>query len=287
MKVNFERRIRMSNIKLLKEKATNVRKDIVQMICAAKSGHPGGSLSAADIVTALYFDEMNIDPANPKMEGRDRFVLSKGHAAPVLYAALAERGYFSKDLLGTLRQYGSILQGHPDMKKVPGVEISTGSLGQGLSVANGMALSAKISGEDFRTYVLMGDGELQEGQIWEAAMTAAHYKLDNICAFVDFNNLQIDGNVDKVMGVEPLDKKWEAFGWNVLKIDGHDMEAILEALAKAKECKGKPTVVIAETTKGKGVSFMENVCGFHGVAPTAEETEKAVSELEHVEKIEN
>ena len=277
----------MSNIKLLNEKATNVRKDIVQMICAAKSGHPGGSLSAADIVTALYFDEMNIDPSNPKMEGRDRFVLSKGHAAPVLYAALAERGFISKDLLGTLRQYGSILQGHPDMKKVPGVEISTGSLGQGLSVANGMALSAKISNEDYRTYVLMGDGELQEGQIWEAAMTTAHYKLDNICAFVDFNNLQIDGNVDKVMGVEPLDKKWEAFGWNVLKIDGHDMEAILEALAKAKECKGKPTVIIAETTKGKGVSFMENVCGFHGVAPTAEETEKAVSELEHVEKIEN
>ncbi|GLI55936.1 transketolase [Propionigenium maris DSM 9537] len=276
----------MSNIKLLKEKASNVRKDIVQMICAAKSGHPGGSLSAADIVTALYFDEMNIDPANPKMEGRDRFVLSKGHAAPVIYAALAERGYFSKDLLGTLRQYGSILQGHPDMKKVPGVEISTGSLGQGLSVANGMALSAKISKEDFRTYVLMGDGELQEGQIWEAAMTAAHYKLDNICAFVDFNNLQIDGNVDKVMGVEPLDKKWEAFGWNVLKIDGHDMEAILDALAKAKECKGKPTVIIAETTKGKGVSFMENVCGFHGVAPTEEETAKAVAELEHVEKIE-
>ncbi len=276
----------MSNIKLLKEKASNVRKDIVQMICAAKSGHPGGSLSAADIVTALYFDEMNIDPANPKMEGRDRFVLSKGHAAPVIYAALAERGYFSKDLLGTLRQYGSILQGHPDMKKVPGVEISTGSLGQGLSVANGMALSAKISKEDFRTYVLMGDGELQEGQIWEAAMTAAHYKLDNICAFVDFNNLQIDGNVDKVMGVEPLDKKWEAFGWNVLKIDGHDMEAILDALAKARECKGKPTVVIAETTKGKGVSFMENVCGFHGVAPTEEETAKAVAELEHVEKIE-
>lgn len=275
----------MSNIKLLEEKANNVRKDIVQMICAAKSGHPGGSLSSADIVAALYFDEMNIDPSNPKMEGRDRFVLSKGHAAPVLYAALAERGFISKDLLGTLRQYGSTLQGHPDMKKVPGVEISTGSLGQGLSVANGMALAAKISKEDYRTYVLMGDGELQEGQIWEAAMTAAHYKLDNVCAFVDFNNLQIDGNVDKVMGVEPLDKKWEAFGWNVLKIDGHNMEEILDALAKAKECKGKPTVIIATTTKGKGVSFMENVCGFHGVAPTVEETAKAVAELEHVEEI--
>ena len=275
----------MSNIKLLEEKANNVRKDIVKMICAAKSGHPGGSLSSADIVTALYFDEMNIDPLNPKMEGRDRFVLSKGHAAPVLYAALAERGFISKDVLGTLRQYGSILQGHPDMKKVPGVEISTGSLGQGLSVANGMALSAKISKEDFRTYVLMGDGELQEGQIWEAAMTAAHYKLDNVCAFVDSNNLQIDGNVDEVMGVEPLDKKWEAFGWNVLKIDGHDMQEILGALAAAKECKGKPTVILATTTKGKGVSFMENVCGFHGVAPTEEETAQAVKELEHVEQI--
>jgi len=275
----------MSNIKLLEEKANNVRKDIVQMICAAKSGHPGGSLSSADIVTALYFDEMNIDPANPKMEGRDRFVLSKGHAAPVLYAVLAERGYISKDILGTLRQYGSILQGHPDMKKVPGVEISTGSLGQGLSVANGMALAARMSDEDYRTYVLMGDGELQEGQIWEAAMTAAHYKLDNLCAFVDSNNLQIDGNVDEVMGVEPLDKKWEAFGWNVIKIDGHDMQEILDALAAAKECKDKPTVILAVTTKGKGVSFMENVCGFHGVAPTEEETAKAVAELEHVEEI--
>nr|WP_319371505.1 transketolase [uncultured Ilyobacter sp.] len=277
----------MSNIKILEEKANSLRKDIIQMICVSKSGHPGGSLSSADIVTALYFYEMNIDPKNPKMDGRDRFVLSKGHAAPVLYAALAERGYFSKDTLVTLRQYGSMLQGHPDMKKVPGVEISTGSLGQGLSVANGMALSAKISKKDYRTYVLMGDGELQEGQIWEAAMTAAHYKLDNVCAFVDFNNLQIDGNVDQIMGVEPLDKKWEAFGWNVLKIDGHDMKAILGALASAKECKGQPTIIICETTKGKGVSFMENVCGFHGVAPNEEEAARAISELEHVEKIEN
>lgn len=275
----------MADIKLLKEKSTQVRKDIVQMICKSKSGHPGGSLSAADIVTTLYFSEMNVDPKNPKMEGRDRFVLSKGHAAPVLYAVLAEKGYFDRELLGTLRQYGSILQGHPDMKKVPGVEISTGSLGQGLSVANGMALSAKISGEDYRTYVLMGDGELQEGQVWEAAMTSAHYKLDNICAFVDFNNLQIDGNVDEIMGVAPLDKKWESFGWNVIKADGHSFEEILGSLEKAKECKGKPTVIIAETTKGKGVSFMENVCGFHGVAPTAEETELAVKELEKVEEI--
>ncbi|WP_320047090.1 transketolase [uncultured Ilyobacter sp.] len=275
----------MVDIKLLKEKSTQVRKDIVQMICKSKSGHPGGSLSATDIVTTLYFSEMNVDPKNPKMEGRDRFVLSKGHAAPVLYAVLAEKGYFDRELLGTLRQYGSILQGHPDMKKVPGIEISTGSLGQGLSVANGMALSAKISGEDYRTYVLMGDGELQEGQVWEAAMTSAHYKLDNICAFVDYNNLQIDGNVDEIMGVAPLDKKWESFGWNVIKADGHSFEEILDSLEKAKECKGKPTVIIAETTKGKGVSFMENVCGFHGVAPTAEETELAVKELEKVEEI--
>lgn len=275
----------MADIKLLEEKATQVRKDIVQMICKSKSGHPGGSLSAADIVTALYFEEMNIDPKNPKMKERDRFVLSKGHAAPVLYSVLAERGYIDREHLDTLRQYGSILQGHPDMKKVPGIEISTGSLGQGLSVANGMALSAKISGETYRTYVLMGDGELQEGQVWEAAMTSAQYKLDNICAFVDFNNLQIDGNVDQIMDVSPLDKKWESFGWNVLKIDGHNFEEILAALAEAKECKGKPTVIIATTTKGKGVSFMENVCGFHGVAPTPEETELAVKELEKVEKI--
>ncbi|MEG0135600.1 MAG: transketolase [Cetobacterium sp.] len=275
----------MRDTKFLVEQAAKIRKDIVQMICKAKSGHPGGSLSAADIVTALYFSEMNIDPKNPKMEGRDRFVLSKGHAAPVLYSALAEKGYFNRELLDTLRAYGSPLQGHPDMKKVPGIEISTGSLGQGLSVANGMALSARISGENYRTYVLMGDGELQEGQVWEAAMTAAHYKLDSVCAFVDSNNLQIDGNVDKIMGINPLDKKWEAFGWNVIQIDGHNFEEILGALDKARETKGQPTVIIANTTKGKGVSFMENVCGFHGVAPTVEETEKAVKELEKVSEI--
>lgn len=277
--------MRLRDIKLVEEKATEIRKNIVQMICKSKSGHPGGSLSAADIVTALYFSEMNIDPKNPKMEGRDRFVLSKGHAAPVLYSALAERGYFDKELLGTLRAFGSPLQGHPDMKKLPGIEISTGSLGQGLSVANGMALSARISGENYRTYVLMGDGELQEGQVWEAAMSAAHFKLDSICAFIDSNNLQIDGNVDKIMGVEPLDKKWEAFGWNVIIIDGHNFQEIFDALDKAKETKGKPTVIIAKTVKGKGVSFMENVCGFHGVAPTAEETERAIAELEKVSEI--
>ncbi len=269
----------MRDINLLSQTATEIRKNIVTMIAAAKSGHPGGSLSSVDILTALYFHQMNIDPSNLTMANRDRFVLSKGHAAPALYATLAERGYFSKETLPTLRGYGSMLQGHPDMKKVPGVEISTGSLGQGLSVANGMAFSSRISGENFRTYIIMGDGELQEGQVWEAAMTAAHYKLDSVCAFIDANNLQIDGNVDKVMGVEPLDKKWEAFGWNVLSIDGHNFNEIFEALDKAEATKGKPTVIIAKTVKGKGVSFMENVCGFHGVAPNKEETEKAIKEL--------
>ncbi|ASG30806.1 transketolase [Fusobacterium animalis] len=269
----------MNDISFLKEKAKEIRRSIVSMITEAKSGHPGGSLSATDILTALYFSEMNIDPANPKMEGRDRFVLSKGHAAPAIYATLAEKGYFSKDELMTLRKFGSRLQGHPDMKKLPGIEISTGSLGQGLSVANGMALNAKMFNENYRTYVILGDGEVQEGQIWEAAMTAAHYKLNNLCAFLDNNNLQIDGNVSEIMGVEPLDKKWEAFGWNVIKIDGHDFEQILSALDKARECKDKPTMVIAKTIKGKGVSFMENVCGFHGVAPTLEELERALAEL--------
>ncbi|KXA14523.1 Transketolase, thiamine diphosphate binding domain protein [Fusobacterium equinum] len=269
----------MKDLKSLESIAKNIRRSIVSMICEAKSGHPGGSLSIVDILTALYYDEMNIDPAKPKMEGRDRFVLSKGHAAPALYAVLAEKGYFPKEELMTLRKFGSHLQGHPDMKKVPGVEISTGSLGQGLSVANGMALNAKIFKEDYRVYVMIGDGELQEGQIWEAAMTAAHYKLDNVCAFVDSNNLQIDGNVDAVMGVEPLDKKWEAFGWNVLSIDGHNFEEIFAALEAAKACKGKPTLILAKTVKGKGVSFMENVCGFHGTAPTAEERDKALAEL--------
>ncbi|QNM15057.1 MULTISPECIES: transketolase [Fusobacterium] len=269
----------MKDIKYLEEKATSIRKSIIKMICKAKSGHPGGSLSSTDILTALYFAEMNIDPTNPKMENRDRLVLSKGHAAPALYSTLAERGYFDKEGLMTLRQYGSIFQGHPDMKKVPGVEISTGSLGQGLSVANGMALNAKLSGLSYRTYIIIGDGELQEGQVWEAAMTAAHYKLDNICAFVDSNNLQIDGNVDKVMGVEPIDAKWEAFGWHVIKINGHKYEEILDALEKAKKVKDKPTVIVAKTVKGKGVSFMENVCGFHGKAPTQEEAEKALAEL--------
>lgn len=269
----------MRDISFLKEKAKEIRKSIVSMITEAKSGHPGGSLSATDILTALYFSEMNIDPNNPKMEGRDRFVLSKGHAAPGLYATLAERGYFSKNELGTLRKFGSKLQGHPDMKKLSGVEISTGSLGQGLSVANGMALNAKIYRENYRVYAMLGDGEIQEGQIWEAAMTAAHYKLDNLCVFLDHNDLQIDGNVSQIMGIEPVSEKWRAFGWNVIEIDGHNFEDIFRALDLAKNCKGKPTMVIAKTIKGKGVSFMENVCGFHGVAPTIEERDKALSEL--------
>lgn len=269
----------MKDINLLSTKANEIRKNIVNMITEAKSGHPGGSLSATDILTTLYFYEMNIDPKNIKMENRDRFVLSKGHAAPALYAVLAERGYFDKEVLKTLRRYGSILQGHPDMKKVPGVEISTGSLGQGLSVANGMALNSKIYNIDYRVYVLMGDGETQEGQVWEAAMTASHYKLDNLCAFIDCNNLQIDGNVDKVMNIEPISDKWRAFGWHVIEIDGHNFEQIINALEEAKTVKGKPTLVVARTVKGKGVSFMENVCGFHGVAPTKEETEKALAEL--------
>jgi transketolase len=270
----------------LNGKANNIRKSIIQMICSAKSGHPGGSLSSTDIVTTLYFHEMNIDPKNPKMENRDRFILSKGHVAPLLYATLAERGYFDKSELWNLRKFGAMLQGHPDMKKVPGVEISSGSLGQGLSVANGMALSAKIYGKNYRSYVLMGDGELQEGQVWEAAMTAAHYKLDNVVAFVDFNNLQIDGNVEDIMGIEPLDKKWESFGWNVIKIDGHDFKQIISALSDARKTKGKPTLILSKTTKGKGVSFMENICEFHGVAPTEEEAQKAIKELELVEQIE-
>lgn len=269
----------MKDINLLSTKAKAIRQDIIKMITKANSGHPGGSLSATDILTTLYFHEMNVDPKNPKMEGRDRFVLSKGHAAPALYAVLAEKGYFDKEILMTLRQYGSILQGHPDMKKVPGVEISTGSLGQGLSVANGMALNGKIFKDDYRVYVVMGDGEQQEGQIWEAAMTAAHYKLDNVCAFVDSNNLQIDGNVDKVMGVEPLTDKWKSFGWHVIEINGHNFNEIICALDEAKTVKNKPTVVIARTTKGKGVSFMENVCGFHGKAPTKDQEVQALEEL--------
>lgn len=266
-------------IKNLREKSAVLRSHVVKMIGEAKSGHPGGSLSAADIVTALYFHQMRHQSQNPHWEDRDRFVLSKGHAAPILYAALAEAGYFPKEKLATLRKTGSILQGHPDMKKVPGVDLSSGSLGQGLSAGNGMALAAKLDQKNYRIYALLGDGELQEGQVWEAAMTAAHYKLDNVIAFIDYNGLQIDGPITEVKSPEPLADKWRAFGWNVLKIDGHDFEQILEALESANQTVGKPTVIIARTIKGKGVSFMEDQVGWHGTAPSQEQVEKALAEL--------
>jgi len=267
-------------ITLLEEKARQIRKHIINMLKEAGSGHPGGSLSAADILSVLYFHEMKIDPENPHDAERDRFVLSKGHAAPVLYATLGEKGFFPKEDLLTLRKTGSKLQGHPDMRKIPGVEISTGSLGQGLSAANGMALAGKIDGASYRVYALIGDGECQEGQIWEAAMFAAHYKLDNVTAFLDHNGLQIDGRISDVMSPEPLDEKWRAFGWDVQVIDGHNISAIISALDHAREVKGKPSMIIAETVKGKGVSFMENVAGWHGVAPKPEEAEKALAELD-------
>lgn len=263
----------------LKKTANIIRQDIINMLAESKSGHPGGSLSAADIVTALYFSEMRIDSNNPKWEDRDRFVLSKGHAAPVLYAALAQKGYFDKKHLMSLRKIGSILQGHPNMNDTPGVDMSTGSLGQGLSVANGMALSGKLDKKDYRVYVLLGDGELEEGQVWEAAMTTAHYKLDNVTAFVDHNGLQIDGAVSEVMNPEPVGDKFRAFGWNVISIDGHNFEEILNAIEEAKNTKGKPTMIVANTIKGKGVSFMENAAGWHGTAPNAEQREKALKEL--------
>ncbi len=269
---------------LLREKeltkiALNIRKGIIEGTHAAKAGHPGGSLSSTDILTYLYFEHMNIGPNEPKKADRDRFVLSKGHAAPALYATLAERGFFDVELLKGLRQIGSILQGHPDMKHIPGVDMSTGSLGQGVSAAVGMALSGKHFGEAYRVYTILGDGEIEEGQVWEAAMFAAAKKLDNLVAFVDFNNLQIDGSVDEVNSPKPIDKKFEAFGWNVICIDGNNFGEIEKALAEAREFKGKPTAIIATTVKGKGVSFMENQVSWHGVAPNDEQYEAAMAEL--------
>ncbi len=263
----------------LKEIARRIRVGSIRGVFSAKSGHPGGSLSIADILACLYFDEMNIDPKNPKWEDRDRFVLSKGHTAPALYAALAERGFFPKEDLTTLRKIDSYLQGHPDMKGTPGVDMTTGSLGLGISAACGMALSGKIRGKDYRVYSILGDGESEEGQVWEAAMFASHYKLDNLTAFLDLNYLQIDGKITDVMNPTPHDEKFRAFGWNVIVIDGHDIEAILDALAKARACKGKPTMIIANTVKGKGVSFMENNAGWHGKAPNADECALALKEL--------
>ncbi|MCI8608623.1 MAG: transketolase [Firmicutes bacterium] len=261
------------------EIASRIRVDIVKAVHSAGSGHPGGSLSAADIVTALYFKEMNIDPKNPKMEGRDKFVLSKGHGAPVQYAALAERGYFPKEELLTLRKMGSRLQGHPNRDKVPGIEMSTGSLSQGFSVCVGMALANKMDKKAGRIYTLLGDGELQEGLVWEAAMAAGHYHLDNLCAIVDWNGLQIDGNNDDVMTVKPIDEKFKAFGFHVIVIDGHDFGQIFEAFDQARACKGKPTAIIAKTHKGHGVSFMEDNAGWHGKAPSEEQAKQAVTQL--------
>jgi len=259
--------------------ATAIRKSIVEMIYESKSGHPGGSLSAVDIINYLYFKEMNVDPANPKCPNRDRFVLSKGHAAPVLYATLAERGFFSKDLLPTLRKIGSPLQGHPDAKKVPGVDISTGSLGQGISNAVGLAMGAKLDGNDVRVYALLGDGELQEGLVWEAIMAAAHYKLDNLVAVVDNNGLQIDGKNEDVINLGSIADKFRAFDCNVLEIDGHNYDEIAKAFTTAKTTKGQPTVIVAKTVKGSGVSFMENQAGWHGIAPNKEQLDQALTEL--------
>ncbi|HIZ39718.1 MAG TPA: transketolase [Candidatus Anaerobutyricum stercoris] len=261
------------------EMAKKMRIDIIEEIAAAGSGHPGGSLSVTDILAVLYFDKMNINPADPKWEDRDRFVLSKGHVAPALYAALAEKGYFDKEALKTLRKNDSFLQGHPDMKGTPGVDISTGSLGQGLSIANGMALAGRLNQKDYCVYVVLGDGEIQEGQVWEAAMSSAHYKLDHVIAFLDYNGLQIDGTNDEVMTVRPVDEKFRSFGWDVQVIDGHDCEAIAAAVDQAKKAEGKPSIIICNTVKGKGVSFMENEVGWHGTAPNAEQAEKALAEL--------
>lgn len=267
------------SLNVLQNTATQIRKDIVEMITSAASGHPGGSLSAADILTVLYFEHMNIDPANPLWEERDRFVLSKGHAAPVLYAALARRGFFEPEILNTLRHTGSKLQGHPDMRKVPGVDMSTGSLGQGISAAVGMALALRVDGKASRVFALLGDGELNEGIVWEAAMAASHYKLSNLVAILDYNGLQIDGTNEEVMGIKPVDDKWRSFGWLVLETSGHDHAAIAAALKEADEA-DRPVLIIAHTVKGKGVSFMENQVGWHGKAPSRSELDQAIQELE-------
>ena len=269
----------MTNLELSKI-ANEVRKGIVKSTHSAKSGHPGGSLSAADIITYLYFEEMNVDPKNPRWADRDRFVLSKGHVAPALYAALAEKGFFPKEDLLTLRHVGSYLQGHPDMKGIPGVDMSSGSLGQGVSVAAGMAVAAKLDNKDYRVYALTGDGEIEEGQIWEAAMLAGFRKLYNLVVIVYNNNLQIDGTIEEVCSPYPIDKKFEAFNFHTIVIDGNDFDQIRAALKEARETKGQPTAIIAQTVKGKGVSFMENQVGWHGVGPNDEQCKLALEELE-------
>jgi transketolase len=272
-------------LKYLKSKATEIRKLIIEMLAKAGSGHPGGSLSSTDIITCLYFDVMRHDPKNPAWPDRDRFHLSKGHCCPALYAALSLSGYFPREALWTLRKFNSMLQGHPD-KRVPGIEVASGSLGQGLSVALGMALSAKVDKKGYRVYCLMGDGEIQEGNVWEAAMASAQFKADNLCAIIDYNHFQIDGRTDDVMNLEPLLNKWEAFGWHAISCDGHSIKELLEAFTVAKTVKLKPTVIIAHTVKGKGVSFMEHVVDFHGRAPTEKEREIALKELSEIEKAE-
>lgn len=265
--------MKITHIEALEKTANNIRKGIIEEIYHAKSGHPGGSLSCADILTVLYFNQMNIDPKEPNAEGRDKFVLSKGHAAPALYATLAERGYFDKEELKTLRKLNSNLQGHPDMNKVPGIDASAGSLGQGLSIANGMALASKMNNAGQRIYCLLGDGEIEEGQIWEAAMTANKYKLDNLCVIVDNNNLQIDGTIEEVKGLDCIAEKFNSFGFKTIQIDGNNVSQILDAFETAKCTKGKPTAIIAKTIKGKGISFMENQVSWHGKALTDEEYE--------------
>ena len=267
------------SVEELEQMAVVIRCDIIDMICNAAAGHPGGSLSAADVVTALYFRVMRIDPENPDWPDRDRFILSKGHACPVWYAALAERGYFDKSHLKTLRQMGSILQGHPDMRKTPGIDMTAGSLGHGLSAGLGMALSGKLQKKDYHVFVIIGDGESQEGSIWEASMAAPNFKLDNLTAILDYNHLQNDYSVDDIMPIHPAVDKWQAFGWHVLDIDGHDMAQVVQALEEAKSHQGTPTMIVANTVKGKGVSYMENVCEWHGRAPCQEEADQALEEL--------
>lgn len=264
--------------------ANKVRKNALTAVYNAASGHPGGSLSIADVLTLLYFEVMNVDPKNPKMENRDRFVLSKGHTAPALYGVLAERGFIPVEDVATFRHIDSYLQGHPDMNKVPGVDMSTGSLGQGVSVAGGMALAAKLDNKDYRVYSILGDGELEEGQVWEQAMFAAHYKLDNFTIFIDNNGLQIDGDITKVMNPTPIDEKFKAFGWNVIMTDAHDFNKLLDAINEAKATKGKPTAVIMKSVKGKNVSFMENNPAWHGAAPKKDEYEQAIKELDEIIK---
>ncbi len=274
--------VKIKNIEELQTYANKIRKDIIEAVYSAGSGHPGGSLSIAEILAVLYFNQMNIDEKNPKAKERDRLVLSKGHTSPALYSALALRGFFEEEKLKTFRNIESILQGHPDMVKVPGVDCSTGSLGQGLSIANGMAIASKLDNEGIRVYCICGDGEIEEGQIWEAAMTSAHYKLDNLCVIVDNNNLQIDGKVTDVMSVYPIDEKFKSFGFEVINVDGHNIAELIQAFEQAKKVKGKPTAIIANTIKGKGVSFMENQAEWHGKAPNEEQYKQAMQELENI-----